>query len=811
MNTKLWYKQPAKQWEEALPIGNGRMGAMIFGEPANEKLQLNEESMWYGGYVDRMNPAAKEYLPEIRELLAAGQIQQAQDLMGIALTGCPNGEHPYQTLGDLYLYFGVPGQAENYYRYLDLEQALSGVEYMVGDTRYTREIFASKPADCIVMKVTADGSEKINLTARLDRYKQFDGVMNYGKDRIRLWGNLGRGGQEFSVMLAARSKGGSVETIGESLVVKEAQTLYLYLRADTTYQYSAREKENFVREFLENSPRPIGLDHTAGQQAQPVYPQVWEEWNCFEQQEYLYQQALQALLTEKQQACINAAMEQDYEELKREHIRDYRELFGTVELHLEEPEKCQLPTDKRLEALKEGQDMGLAEQLFDYGRYLLIACSREGGLPATLQGLWNKDFLPPWDSKYTININTEMNYWPAEVCNLSTCHMPLFTLLKKMQRRGRKTARGMYGCRGFVAHHNTDIHGDTDPQDLYIPASYWPMGAAWMATHIWLHYSYTRDLEFLREYFPVLAESALFFVDYLIPQGEYLVTNPSVSPENSYELPSGAAGACCVGATMDFQILRDLFTQCMAAYEVLEQKLSAEEVVALAANVPDMPPLKELMETLERMLDKLPPTRIDSTGRIMEWMEEYRELEPGHRHISHLYGLYPSEQITVDGTPELAKAAERTLEGRLAHGGGHTGWSRAWIINHYTKLWQGDKALEHINKMLEQSVYPNLFDKHPPFQIDGNFGVCSAIAQILVQSNEERVVLLPALPSAWENGSVKGLKLVGGGVLDMDWKCGKLAGFSLSGAPEKEFLVKYKTKTFSISGNGQRTCLNGNE
>ncbi|MBQ7934397.1 MAG: glycoside hydrolase family 95 protein, partial [Lachnospiraceae bacterium] len=505
MNRTLWYTQPAGQWEEALPLGNGRMGAMISGEVCAEKIQVNEESMWYGGYVERQNPDAHRYLSEIRQLLAGGQIQKAQQLMGLALTGCPNSMHPYQTLGDIYLYMDGPEKAGDYKRTLDLNQALATVEYTGNGTTYRREILISHPADCMIMKLEAKGRRKINFTARMDRQKQFDGVGKVGKDCIQLWGNLGRGGGEFSMLLAAKTVGGSVRTVGESLIVENADVAYLYFRGDTTYQYSGEEKAEYVAYITE---RPL-----------ENLPDLWNEWNYYEQQEYRYQQALRMFLLNKQLQHVRKAMQSDYEQLKREHIQDYRNLFDRVELRLNAADRSDLPTNVRVEQAAQTEDVQLVNLLFDYGRYLLIACSRSEGLPATLQGLWNKDFQPPWDSKYTININTEMNYWPAEPCNLSECHMPLFRLLKKLQKRGRRTAREMYGCRGFVAHHNTDMHGDTAPQDLWIPATYWPMGGAWLSTHIWTHYQYTPDKRFLAEYFPVLAEASLFFVDYLVEDG----------------------------------------------------------------------------------------------------------------------------------------------------------------------------------------------------------------------------------------------------------------------------------------------------
>lgn len=530
-----------------------------------------------------------------------------------------------------------------------------------------------------------------------------------------------------------------------------------------------------------------------------------ERMSSYERREMRLKQGLQAMLQARLRGRLEAARAQSYEDLRKAHVADYRELFGRARLEIEWDRQAeQLPTDKRLElaarrcaegseerADRPSPDLGLAPLYFDYGRYLLIACSRPGGLPATLQGLWNKDMTPPWGGKFTVNINTEMNYWPAESCNLSPCHMPLFDLIRSMVPNGRKTAREMYGCRGFVCHHNTDINGDTAPQDMWIPGTYWVMGAAWLCTHQWTHYQYTQDMAFLKEQFPIMCEAALFFLDFLVEDGPYLVTCPSVSPENTYVLPGGEKGANGIGVTMDNQILRDLFGQCLEAYRVLVEKEGCDETVKAALEEAEIPDLPAFIRQVEETRARLIPTRISDRGTILEWRQDYEELEPGHRHISHLYGLHPSEQITVDGTPELSRAARTTLERRLSHGGGHTGWSRAWIINHYARLWDGNTAYWHIEQLLGKSTYPNMFDRHPPFQIDGNFGGTAAMAEMLVQSGSRRVVLLPALPDVWKSGSARGLRIQGNAVIDLSWKEGVLENCRIQAGSDLDTYIRY--------------------
>ena len=770
----LWYEKPASEWEAALPLGNGRLGAMVFGRIGNEQLQVNEESMWYGGHVNRINPDFRENLPKVREYLDRGEISKAEGLMNEAMAGCPESMHPYQTLGDLLFFFqGIEeGKVTGYKRSLNLDTAVTNLEFECDGTVYRREMFISKPADCMIMRFTAEGDGSVSFSCRMRRASMFDGVSKWGTDGIQLYGNLGRGSCEFLSVLRGKAVGGSVKVVGEHLKVENAKEVLLYFTADTTNQYGNDEKDSFVAQYeADESALPEGL-------------------GAFEKREYIYQAALQAFLREKIGARFDAVMSKDYDILKAEHIEDYASLYNRFAFDLKGAEAYdELPTDKRLSLATEGKtDVGLSKLLFDFGRYLTIACSREGGLPSTLQGLWNKDFFPAWDSKYTININAEMNYWHVESCNLSECHLPFFELIDRVRKNGRKTAREMYGCRGFVAHHNTDMHGDTAPQDIWFSASYWTLGAAWMSTHLWTHYLYTQDKEFLKRAFPVMAEAALFFVDFLIERNGYLVTSPTVSPENVYILPNGEQGACCIGATMDNQILRHLFSGCLTAWDELGQRAPENE------EIPGVEDMSELMIKIRNCMDRLNPVRISESGRIMEWPEDYKEAEPGHRHISHLYGLYPAGQITVDGTPELAAAARKTLEYRLANGGGHTGWSRAWIINHYASLWDGEAAYENIEKMLGQSTYPNMFDKHPPFQIDGNFGVCAAMSGMLVQSSVERVVLLPALPKSWSTGSVKGLRLVGNAEIEMHWNNGILEKAIITAGSDYSTDVRYGEK-----------------
>lgn len=708
----MFYNKPTRDWNCALPIGCGKLGAMVFGKVGYERIQLNEDSVWYGGYSDRCNPDAYSNLHLIRSLLADGKISQAEDLALKSLTSLPESMHPYQTLGELYIKFdGQDGDYSGYIRSLDLESAVVSVSYSVNGTDCKREIFASYPENAIVIRLSF--SKPSSFNCHMERSKFTD---KCGGDDNYTYLSFNQGSEGVDAAAVIRGDcNGKLKVIGEYLCFEDTTEATLVLSAATT--------------FREKDPLKYALEKT------------------------------------------DAVIGKSYDEVKKEHIRDYRELFDRVSFEISGNNENTVPTDERLHNVQNGaDDPVLVEQYFHFGRYLLISCSRPGSLPATLQGIWNHELTPPWESKYTININTEMNYWPAEVCNLQECHEPLFDLIERMKPHGEDAARKLYNCRGFVAHHNTDIWGDCAPQDRWIPSTYWPMGAAWLTLHMWEHYRFGQDRDFLRRAYPIMKSVALFFCDFLVEDKRgYLITSPSVSPENTYILPSGEQGCLCEGPSMDSQIIYDLFTAVIEADKIIGED-------------PDF------AAELSQKRDRLPKPQIGRHGQIMEWVEDYDELEPGHRHISHLYALYPSWQFT---TPELFKAARVTLERRIANGGGHTGWSRAWIINMWARLRDADKTYENIKLILQKSTSENLLDMHPPFQIDGNFGATAGIAESLIQSQGDEILILPALPRQWKDGYVRGLRIRGGGDVEISWKDGKLEELCITSRTEKEFRINY--------------------
>lgn len=729
MEEELWYPSPAQSWNEALPAGNGRLGAMVFGGVSSERIQLNEDSVWHGGPMDRINPSAKGNLEKVRTLIREKRIEDAEELLKLSFSGIPQGMRRYQTLCDLLMTFPKGGEATGYRRSLSLSDALLKVSYERDGVSYERELFSSYPDQVIVLTLKAD-KPALSFTCRLDRGGFSDSAGAYGSDGIFLKGNGGEGGVRFIAALRADVKGGSVEVIGETLCIRNALEAVLYIGAETTFYNNERYEEK-LEERLE---RAMGMGH---------------------------------------------------DELLRHHRADYSRLYSKLSLSLSH-EPSALSTDKRLLS----PDLGLVELYFNFGRYLLISSSRPGTLPANLQGIWNESMEPKWDSKFTININTEMNYWPSEACGLGECQLPLFDHLKRMLENGRRTAREMYGMRGAVAHHNTDIWGDSAPQDIWLPGSYWVLGGAFLCTHVWTHYIYTEDKAFLSSMFPVLEEYVLFLEDYAIEEDGCFVLSPSVSPENTYILKDGREGSVCSGAAMDGEIMRDLFSGYLKASEVLGIE-------------------NETTEKARAMLPRFTPIRIGKHGQIMEWAEDWDEKEPGHRHMSHLYALYPGSEITPEHTPELARAAEVTLERRLESGGAYTGWSCAWLICLYAALNKGEEAGKAVMKLLQNSTAPNLFDTHPiasppgyVFQIDGNLGAAAGIMRMLVKTDGDTIVLLPALPGSWEKGEVRGARLPRSVSVSFHWD-GIWVYLDELEAKPGIYRVRYGTESVEVGSGGK--------